>query len=157
MEDVKGVGFKTADKIASSLGIEADSPNRFRAALMHEVNTHSQSTGDTYIEAKNLLEMTIDLLEEARNVEVNPSAVAEEINGLIVDGKVQQEGTKIFENSFTTQKTHPNNNIICAALSQPLERTVPNISKNILQQKISNTIINTSGKKYNITLLLDMQ
>ncbi|MCT3133345.1 SF1B family DNA helicase RecD2 [Lactococcus lactis] len=100
VEDVKGVGFKTADKIASSLGIEADSPNRFRAALMHEVNTHSQSTGDTYIEAKNLLEMTIDLLEEARNVEVNPSAVAEEINGLIVDGKVQQEGTKIFENSL---------------------------------------------------------
>mgnify|MGYP007025189023 CR=1 FL=1 len=40
------------------------------------------------------------LLEEARNVEVNPSAVAEEINGLIVDGKVQQEGTKIFENSL---------------------------------------------------------
>ena len=67
---------------------------------MHEVNTHSQSTGDTYIEAKNLLELTIDLLEEARNVEVNPSAVAEEINGLIVDGKVQQEGTKIFENSL---------------------------------------------------------
>ena len=25
VEDVKGVGFKTADKIASSLGIEADS------------------------------------------------------------------------------------------------------------------------------------
>lgn len=100
MEEVKGVGFKTADKIASELGIEADSPNRFRAALMHEVNTHSQATGDTYIEAKNLLELTIDLLEEARNIEVNPAEVAAEINGLIVDGKVQQEGTKIFENSL---------------------------------------------------------
>lgn len=72
---------------------------------MHEVNTHSQATGDTYIEAKNLLELTIDLLEEARNIEVNPAEVAAEINGLIVDGKVQQEGTKIFENSLFLLKT----------------------------------------------------
>ena len=100
VEEIKGVGFKTADKIASELGIEADSSNRFRAALLHVVNTHSLATGDTYIEAKELLSETIFLLEEARNVEVNPSEVAAEINHLIIDGKIQQDGTKIFENSL---------------------------------------------------------
>jgi exodeoxyribonuclease V alpha subunit len=100
VEEVKGVGFKTADKIAAELGIEPDSPNRFRAGLMHVVNTHSSATGDTFIEAKNLLEQTIFLLEDARNVEVNPVDVAGEINGLLMDGKIQQEGTKIFENSL---------------------------------------------------------
>ncbi len=100
VEDVKGVGFKTADGIAKRLGIEADSANRFRAALIHMVNTHSATTGDTYIEAKNLLEKTVELLEESRNREVDPVKVAEAINELIIDGKVQQEGTKIFENSL---------------------------------------------------------
>ena len=100
VEEIKGVGFKTADKIAKELGIEANSPNRFRAALMHVVNTHSNAIGDTYIEAKNLLEQTIELLEDARHVELNPSDVAAEINALLVDGKIQQEGTKIFENSL---------------------------------------------------------
>lgn len=100
VEEVKGVGFKTADRIASDLGIKENSPYRFRAALLHVVNTQSLSTGDTYIEAKNLLEKTIELLEEARNIEIDPAKVADEINHLIVDGKVQQEGTKIFENSL---------------------------------------------------------
>lgn len=100
VEDVKGVGFKTADKIAQELGIDARSSERFRAGLMHIVNTQPLETGDTYIEAKELLSLTVELLEHARNVEIYPEQVAEEISGLIADGKIQQEGTKIFENSL---------------------------------------------------------
>ncbi|MFC4652029.1 ATP-dependent RecD-like DNA helicase [Lactococcus nasutitermitis] len=100
VEDVKGVGFKTADKIAQELGIAADSRERYRAGLMHVVNTQPQETGDTYLEAKELLERTIELLESSRNVEVQSTDVAEEINALLLDGKIQQEETKIFENSL---------------------------------------------------------
>ncbi len=100
VEDVKGVGFKTADKIAQELGIDARSSERFRAGLMHIVNTQPLETGDTYIEAKELLSLTVELLEHARNVEIYPEQVAGEISGLIADGKIQQEGTKIFENSL---------------------------------------------------------
>ncbi|MCG4682686.1 hypothetical protein, partial [Faecalibacillus intestinalis] len=38
--------------------------------------------------------------EEARQIEVSPETVAEEINYLLEDGKMQQEETKIFENSL---------------------------------------------------------
>ena len=100
VEDVKGVGFKTADNIAKELGIEADSPERFKAALMHILRTQPLETGDTYLEAKDLLEAAVALLEQARNIEISPSAVAESINELLLDGKIQQEGTKLFENSL---------------------------------------------------------
>ncbi|WP_374284549.1 ATP-dependent RecD-like DNA helicase [Lactococcus sp.] len=100
VEDVKGVGFKTADNIAKNLGIEADSPERFKAALMHILSSQPLETGDTYMEAKALLELAVDLLETSRNVEISPVEVANEINSLIEEGKIQQEGTKLFENSL---------------------------------------------------------
>ncbi|MFK4966989.1 ATP-dependent RecD-like DNA helicase [Lactococcus garvieae] len=100
VEDIKGIGFKTADQIAQELGIAADSSDRFRAGLMHVVKTQPLITGDTYIEARDLLQQTIQLLEEARQIEVSPETVAEEINHLLEDGKMQQEETKIFENSL---------------------------------------------------------
>ncbi|GBG95936.1 SF1B family DNA helicase RecD2 [Lactococcus termiticola] len=100
VEDIKGIGFKTADKIAEELGIASDSPERFRAALLHVVESQSAETGDTYIEAKELLEKAIQLLLEARQSQVAPDALATELKGLIDDGLVQQEGRKIFENSL---------------------------------------------------------
>jgi exodeoxyribonuclease V alpha subunit len=35
--DVRGVGFKTADRIASSLGLREDHPERVQAGIMHEL------------------------------------------------------------------------------------------------------------------------
>ncbi len=67
---------------------------------MHVLNTQPLETGDTYIEAKALLEGAIDLLENARHIEIIPTEVAVEINHLIDDGKIQSEGTKLFENSL---------------------------------------------------------
>ncbi len=60
----------------------------------------SMETGDTYVEARDLLEATLELLEKSRHTELDPAAVAKELTGLIADDKVQQEGTKIFDNSL---------------------------------------------------------
>ncbi|MGZ7238362.1 helix-hairpin-helix domain-containing protein, partial [Streptococcus pyogenes] len=35
VEDIQGMGFVIADKIAENLGIETDSPKRFRAGLLY--------------------------------------------------------------------------------------------------------------------------
>lgn len=39
--DVRGVGFKTADQIARSLGIGGDHPERAQAGVIHELEKHS--------------------------------------------------------------------------------------------------------------------
>lgn len=100
VEDIQGVGFKIADQLAQSLGIESTAPERFRAGLLHTLLTQSMEKGDTYLEAKELLEHTIELLESSRQIELGPSSVADELTCLIEEDKVQNVDTKIFENSL---------------------------------------------------------
>lgn len=100
VEDIQGLGFKIADQIAEELGIVATAPARFRAGLIHSLLTISLETGDTYVEARDLLEFTLNLLENARPVELSPEAVAQELSQLISEDRVQNIGTKIFDNSL---------------------------------------------------------
>lgn len=100
VEDIQGIGFKIADQLAQQLGIESDAPERFRAGLVHTLFSQSMETGDTYIEARDLLSHTIDLLENARQVELDPALVADELAHLIEEDKIQNVDTKIFENSL---------------------------------------------------------
>lgn len=100
VEEIQGIGFKIADQLAQQLGIESDAPERFRAGLVHTLFSQSMETGDTYIEARDLLAHTIDLLENARQVELDPSLVADELAHLIEEDKIQNVETKIFENSL---------------------------------------------------------
>ena len=100
VEDIQGIGFKIADQLAQSLGIESTAPERFRAGLLHTLLTQSMEKGDTYLEAKELLEHTIELLESSRQIELDPSSVADELAYLIEEDKVQNVDTKIFENSL---------------------------------------------------------
>ena len=100
VEDIQGIGFKIADQLAQKLGIESDAPERFRAGLLHTLLTQSMETGDTYLEARDLLAHTIELLESSRQVELDPSLVADELAHLIEEDKVQNVETKIFENSL---------------------------------------------------------
>ena len=100
VEGIQGIGFKIADQLAQSLGIEGTAPERFRAGLLHTLLTQSMEKGDTYLEAKELLEHTIELLESSRQIELDPSSVADELAHLIEEDKVQNIDTKIFENSL---------------------------------------------------------
>lgn len=95
-----GVGFKRADNIAEQIGIQADSAVRIRAAILHEVFEHSIRSGNTYVQADVLLEEAIRTLEASRPVEISPDQVANEIITLVEHGKIQQEETKLFENSL---------------------------------------------------------
>lgn len=100
VEDIQGIGFKIADQLAQQLGIESTAPERFRAGLIHTLLTQSMESGDTYLEARDLLAHTIDLLENSRQVELDPSQVADELAHLIEEDKVQNVETRIFENSL---------------------------------------------------------
>ena len=112
VEDIQGIGFKIADHLAEELGIQSDAPERFRAGLIHTLLTQSMERGDTYVEARDLLEHTIELLESSRQVELAPSLVADELAHLIEEDKVQNVDTKIFENSLFFAEEGIKNNLI---------------------------------------------
>ncbi len=100
VEDIDGIGFKRADTIAEQLGIEATAPQRMRAALLHQIFQQSMQTGNTYIPAQDLLDQTIRLLETSRPIEIHPERVADMVIQLVDEGKIQQDGTNLYENSL---------------------------------------------------------
>lgn len=97
VEDIQGIGFKMADTLAYEIGIKSDAPERFRVALLHSLLEKSISQGDTYIEARDLLEYAINLLEDSRPIECQPAQVAEQLSQLIADSKIYHIGTKLFD------------------------------------------------------------
>jgi len=50
VEEVDGIGFITADKLALSMGFEPDDPRRLRAALITMVMNECMRNGDSYVE-----------------------------------------------------------------------------------------------------------
>lgn len=112
VEDIKGLGFTIADQLAQELGIESQAPERFRAGLIHSLLNACMESGNTYVEARDLLEKTLNLLESSRPVELEPSQLAQELSNLIEEEKVQQIDTKIFDNSLFFAEEGIHNHLI---------------------------------------------
>jgi len=49
IEDIDGIGFLTADRIARLVGIEEDSPHRVRAAVVHSLKEAVERDGHTFL------------------------------------------------------------------------------------------------------------
>lgn len=63
VEDVDGIGFLTADKIAQKLGIAPDSEFRVRAGMLHLLKENSEKSGNTYILKQTLVSSVMTLLK----------------------------------------------------------------------------------------------
>lgn len=86
VEDIDGIGFFTADKIAQKMGIDEFSEFRIRAGILHILKENSEKGGNTYIHKENLFsEITkllnilivehIDLVNKVINVMVMDSVI----------------------------------------------------------------------------------
>lgn len=100
VEDIEGIGFKRADHLASQLEIAADSPKRLRAAILHQILQQSLEQGDTYVQAQDLMEQTLRLLEESRPIEILPEQLAQVIIELVEEGAISQDEMRLYENSL---------------------------------------------------------
>ncbi|MCL2321227.1 MAG: ATP-dependent RecD-like DNA helicase [Oscillospiraceae bacterium] len=60
-EDISGIGFKTADKIAKSLGIDMNSPYRVKCGIKYIINKFS-SLGNTYMPYDLLINQCKEIL-----------------------------------------------------------------------------------------------
>ena len=60
--EVRGIGFKTADRIAKSLGIAGDHPDRVQAGVLHELNSLADQ-GHVLFERDSLSDRAAAMLE----------------------------------------------------------------------------------------------
>ncbi|KRN02843.1 exonuclease V subunit alpha [Levilactobacillus senmaizukei DSM 21775 = NBRC 103853] len=95
-EDIRGVSFKRADQIATQLGYAADRPERLQAGLLQTLNDLSAANGDTYTTAKPLLGQTLALLENSRNVALDPQKLADQLLTLAKQQKVVGDDQRIY-------------------------------------------------------------
>lgn len=79
IEDVDGIGFKIADKIAANTGIEPASFQRLRAGLLYMM-TFARNEGHTYLPKDILLTTTEELLD------VREELIEEALDALIIEG-----------------------------------------------------------------------
>ncbi len=63
IEDIDGIGFKTADKIAFKLGIAFDSDIRIRAGIIFTLTEIAEKQGSTVAYAEELKNQTLKVLE----------------------------------------------------------------------------------------------
>jgi exodeoxyribonuclease V alpha subunit len=88
VEDIDGIGFLTADKIAQKLGIPFDSLFRMRAGVLHIMKENSDKNGNTYLPYDNFIKAIRKLLQ------LDPKAyeelIEEVVKNLIIDGALKR-------------------------------------------------------------------
>jgi exodeoxyribonuclease V alpha subunit len=87
--DVRGVGFKTADRIARSLGIAGDHPERAQAGALHMLESLSDQ-GHVAAPRAGLVERTAEMLE------IDGAHIEAAIDALWAGERVVVEGDLVF-------------------------------------------------------------
>ena len=81
-EEVSGIGFKTSDKIARSLGVEPNSPFRIESGIKYIINQFC-ALGNTYMPKEKLIKDGMDILN------VSKEEVEEGIYSCAIEGKIK--------------------------------------------------------------------
>ncbi|EOU1558063.1 ATP-dependent RecD-like DNA helicase [Clostridium perfringens] len=93
-DEISGIGFKTSDKIARSLGIEIDSPFRVQSGIRYVINEFC-ANGHTFMPKD-------ELIKEASNVlTVSGDIIEENIKNAALDRKIKLEKVNDKEGVFT--------------------------------------------------------
>lgn len=92
-EDIRGIGFKTADEIASRAGIRVDSQYRIRAGLMY-ILAEAVSDGHMYLPVAELIRGTSELLG------LPEEAISTEITNLAMDRKVVVRNEDVYASEY---------------------------------------------------------
>ena len=88
VEDVVGIGFKTADTIAQKLGLPQDSKFRIRAGILHILNETSDHEGNTYLPKEKVIKKLSKLLEI--DCEFKKDDIADVLHIMSIDGIVKE-------------------------------------------------------------------
>ncbi len=83
-DEVIGIGFRTADRLAGSLGIAPEAPERLAAALVHTLQNGAKD-GHCYLPEHELVARTAELLACAKE------AVAPHVEALANDGAIVRQ------------------------------------------------------------------
>lgn len=88
--DVWGIGFLTADRIATKMGVEPESPQRIRAGLQHVLEQAASDGGHVYLPQEEL----VDTCGQALGL--NPALIEQEVTELASEELIVVEEARIY-------------------------------------------------------------
>lgn len=97
VDDIRGIGFLTADKIALNIGIKPDSEFRIKSAIGYILLEAANKDGNCYLEYEVLINKTCELLN------INRKVIEDEIPYLIFENRIKIEnidGKQLVYNSL---------------------------------------------------------
>ena len=62
-DEINGIGFEKAEKVAKSLGLEGNSPQRVRGGVIYVLSYNANTNGHTLVPRDRLIELTSTLLD----------------------------------------------------------------------------------------------
>lgn len=86
-DDIWGIGFKTADGIASKMGYEKNDPRRCRSGILYTLNELAEE-GHVYAEPEQLVDAAVKLLEADESPVRQALASMIEANDIVSDNEV---------------------------------------------------------------------
>ncbi|HAT4133871.1 ATP-dependent RecD-like DNA helicase [Clostridium perfringens] len=142
-DEISGIGFKTSDKIARSLGIEIDSPFRIQSGIRYVINEFC-ANGHTFMPKD-------ELIKEASNVlTLSEDIIEENIKNAALDRKIKLEKVNDKEGVFTIPNYYCElgitNRILTLAISNFQDISV-DVDHLILQFEKKNNIIFAESQK----------
>ena len=105
-EDIFGVGFATADRIARQLGVFLHDPFRLQAGLSYVLSEACYQQGHTYLPEEKLLEGALKLLNTPDIEEpIEGEEVTAALDALVGKGELIREGKGIYLPSLFQAET----------------------------------------------------
>lgn len=98
VEEIRGVGFETADKIAMKMGINKNDPMRCRCGVLFEMNK-TVTAGHVYVNEKELFVKAVELLK------TNGEDVAQVILDMINTGELVEDNFELYLPTYYYSET----------------------------------------------------
>ena len=96
IKDIKGINFKTVDKIAETNEIAANDRERILYGFIYTINSFCFSTGNTYISKNTLLYNTFNILYSSRNIAVAKEDILCSYDYALDTGKLIEIEDRVF-------------------------------------------------------------
>ena len=138
VEDIEGIGFYTADRIAQSMGVEASSEFRYRAGVLHVLKENSDRSGNTYMHFENLLGELVSLFKQDVHREIVETCVSKlALDGVVKDYEYMEEKCVALTKYYNMEKS-----IACMLqlLDTCVEKSNINVDDEIKMYEILNKI-----------------
>ena len=157
VRDIKGISFKTVDKIAELNDIDSNNRNRIIYGFIYTISTFCFSTGNTYIKKNTLLYNTFNVLYSSRKVAIEKEDILNALNYCLEVGKLIEIEDKVFlpeiyyseyfiYSDIKNRLSKPNNHEISDKLLNKYIKEVEdelNIEYDIVQvEAIKNSVLN---------------